>query len=326
LEPEGNAIKTVRALNYLGKSFEFLARYVVLCLGTIECSRLLLLSQIGNAHDQVGRYFHDHIGIRAATLTGAARTAAARMFLPKFKSGVTYTPKLEATQKWQLQHNCNAAMAHFPIVEAEDSPAATIRMLLQSIQRRELPPGVLRRLTSLPSGSMDLLRLAYAAKVLNRRALSKHAELNLNIDIEQRPLSDSRVTLSEQKDALGLPLTKLAWKISEAEQRTIHVFAATVQSALRANSVRNLVIEPHVLELNGIGSSASDTYHMMGGTRMGEKPEDSVVDAGLKVHGYRNLYIASCSVFPTGGSSNPTFTLMALTLRLANRLRARGNA
>jgi choline dehydrogenase-like flavoprotein len=46
-----------------------------------------------------------------------------------------------------------------------------------------------------------------------------------------------------------------------------------------------------------------------------------VVDAQLRVHGIPNLYVASCSVFPTGGSSNPTLTLMQLTLRLADQLR-----
>jgi choline dehydrogenase-like flavoprotein len=54
---------------------------------------------------------------------------------------------------------------------------------------------------------------------------------------------------------------------------------------------------------------------------MGTDPAASVVDATLKVHGLTNLYVASCAVYPSGGSSNPTFTLMALTLRLADHLR-----
>ncbi len=64
----------------------------------------------------------------------------------------------------------------------------------------------------------------------------------------------------------------------------------------------------------------ADTYHMMGGLRMGVDPASSVVDPNLKVHGLSNLHIASCAVFPAGGSSNPTFTLIALTLRLADQL------
>ena len=58
----------------------------------------------------------------------------------------------------------------------------------------------------------------------------------------------------------------------------------------------------------------------MGGTRMSVGPQDGIVDKELRVHGIDNLSVASLSVFPTGGSSNPTFTLMMLTLRLAERL------
>ena len=58
----------------------------------------------------------------------------------------------------------------------------------------------------------------------------------------------------------------------------------------------------------------------MGGTRMSLGPQDGIVDKDLRVHGIDNLSVASLSVFPTGGSSNPTFTLMMLTLRLAERL------
>jgi choline dehydrogenase-like flavoprotein len=61
----------------------------------------------------------------------------------------------------------------------------------------------------------------------------------------------------------------------------------------------------------------------MGGTRMGLDPRTSVVDPNLQVHGVDDLSIASCATYPTGGSSNPTYSLMALTLRLAERL-ARG--
>jgi choline dehydrogenase-like flavoprotein len=60
----------------------------------------------------------------------------------------------------------------------------------------------------------------------------------------------------------------------------------------------------------------------MGGLRMGTDARVSVVDCDLKVHGIDNLHVASCAVFPAGGSSNPTFTMMALTLRLVDRLAA----
>jgi choline dehydrogenase-like flavoprotein len=61
----------------------------------------------------------------------------------------------------------------------------------------------------------------------------------------------------------------------------------------------------------------------MGTTRMGEDPEESVVDAQLRTHDLGNLTIASSSVFPTGGAMNPTLTISALALKAADHVAAR---
>ena len=65
---------------------------------------------------------------------------------------------------------------------------------------------------------------------------------------------------------------------------------------------------------------ASGGGHLMGTTRMGTSPSDSVVDRDCRVHGYDNLFVAGSSVFPTGGYANPTLTIVALSLRLADTL------
>jgi choline dehydrogenase-like flavoprotein len=59
----------------------------------------------------------------------------------------------------------------------------------------------------------------------------------------------------------------------------------------------------------------------MGTTRMDADPKRGVVDENCRVHGVENLYVAGCSVFPTGGTFNPTFTIVALALRLADHLK-----
>ena len=64
----------------------------------------------------------------------------------------------------------------------------------------------------------------------------------------------------------------------------------------------------------------NDHYHHIGTTRMDPDPRRGVVDTDCRVHGVRNLYIASSSVFPTGGFSNPTLTILALAMRLADHL------
>jgi choline dehydrogenase-like flavoprotein len=62
------------------------------------------------------------------------------------------------------------------------------------------------------------------------------------------------------------------------------------------------------------------TWHHMGTTRMHPSPERGVVDADCKVHGVANLYVAGSSVFPTFGSNFPTFTIVALGLRMAEKI------
>jgi len=63
-------------------------------------------------------------------------------------------------------------------------------------------------------------------------------------------------------------------------------------------------------------------FHHLGTTRMAADPRAGVVDADCRVHGVANLYIAGSSVFPTGGCANPTLTIVALALRLADHLEA----
>ena len=70
-------------------------------------------------------------------------------------------------------------------------------------------------------------------------------------------------------------------------------------------------------EINNFSSRA----HHLGTTRMSDSPLNGVVDSNCKVHGMSNLYVAGSSVFPTGGHANPTLTLVALTLRLADHLK-----
>jgi choline dehydrogenase-like flavoprotein len=68
------------------------------------------------------------------------------------------------------------------------------------------------------------------------------------------------------------------------------------------------------------------SLHHMGTTRMSARPEDGVVDGNCRLHGVDNLYLAGSSVFPTGSNGNPTFTIVALGLRLADHLIQRSTA
>ncbi|MEI6160725.1 MAG: GMC family oxidoreductase, partial [Roseococcus sp.] len=80
-----------------------------------------------------------------------------------------------------------------------------------------------------------------------------------------------------------------------------------------------LDFEPAQLAQDMLRDGAYGGHHL-GTARMGHSPTSSVVDAQARVHGIRNLSLAGAAIFPTSGQANPTLTLVALALRLADRL------
>ena len=143
--------------------------------------------------------------------------------------------------------------------------------------------------------------------------------------VEQQPNPQSRVTLSNQVDSLGVRRTRLDWKVGTEEGRSIEVFARMVAREMKRLGVAEF--DPADLKLTGRERGDNGGYidasHHMGTTRMGTDPTSSVVNPGCRVHDYDNLYIGSSSVFPTCGFSNPTLTMLALCLRISDELKVR---
>ncbi len=99
---------------------------------------------------------------------------------------------------------------------------------------------------------------------------------------------------------------------------------ALSDEAQRKHQLLNATAAAWVTDTKPIGEAdLSGNYHFIGATRMSPDPRDGVVNANCKVHGVDNLYVAGCSVFPTGGHANPTLTIVALAIRLADHLRSR---
>ena len=119
-----------------------------------------------------------------------------------------------------------------------------------------------------------------------------------------------------------MPKTVVNWQWGEPERQTFAAYRQLFESQWQAWNYGSISWLESFSSCSDWDANVKDTYHLMGGTRMSKSPADGVVDAQLRVHGVDNLFVASCSVFPTGGSSNPTLTLMQLTLRLAQRLKA----
>jgi len=152
-------------------------------------------------------------------------------------------------------------------------------------------------------------------------------DLALVVRAEQAPNPDSRVRLSDQKDAIGMPRVALDWRLSSLDVDSV---VGLVDAVGRESRRLDLgLVEPAEWLRNGEKRWTSDElvsahpiggFHHMGTTRMSADPRRGVADGWGRVHGVPNLHIAGSSLFPTAGWANPTLTILALALRTADRI------
>jgi choline dehydrogenase-like flavoprotein len=139
--------------------------------------------------------------------------------------------------------------------------------------------------------------------------------------IEQSPNRDSRITLTDQIDGLGLRRVRLNWQINDRDRRTIRTLAMEVAKEMARLDRARVQLAPFILDRPIEMSDIFGHCHQLGTTRMSSDPRYGVVDVNCQVHGVENLYAAGGSVFSTGGGINPTTTIVLLALRLAEFLK-----
>jgi choline dehydrogenase-like flavoprotein len=138
--------------------------------------------------------------------------------------------------------------------------------------------------------------------------------------------STSRITLSSTLDPAGMPLAHLDWRIAPCELRTLRRFALWLRDYLAAQGLHGIDWDPATFAPDDAPLPLlDDARHAMGGACMGTDPLSSVTDPDLRIHGLDNLSLASAATFPTGAAHLPTLPLIALTLRLADRLASTPN-
>jgi choline dehydrogenase-like flavoprotein len=153
--------------------------------------------------------------------------------------------------------------------------------------------------------------------------LPENDDTNLVVStrIEQRPNPNSRVSLSSQTDALGERRLELNWDLTEDEKRTIRVANETIAEECGRLGIGRLQLMDWMrTDSSTWPDDLKGGHHHMGTTRMDKSPGCGVVNENCKVHGVENLHIAGSSVFPTSGTANPTLTIVAMALRLADHL------
>jgi choline dehydrogenase-like flavoprotein len=326
----GDAVLGLRCRNLEGAEHVFHAPTYVLSLGMMETIQLLLQPMEKGQppwqkNEGLGRHVQSHIDYNSAKLVNVDRKRMEQVFPNVYLKRRKYQPKLRVTEERQREDqtlNIAGAISFISLGSVERDirqMKSAARNLLRgnwsAIGVRDTLPA-LRRLPI-------LLQLAYSFYVSHRAYWPQDVTYWLRVHCEQEPRSSSRITLLPERDALGMFRTRIDWQVSALEWRTIQRFTQTAQRALENAGLAKLEPQRELALEDGYRQvTFDDSYHWMGGTRMSTTAAEGVVDTDLKLHGVRNAYVCSASVYPTSGFANPVHTLLALAIRLADHLAA----
>ena len=323
LNESRTAIAAVRVRSFGGRESRVTAGSFVLCMGGIESTRLLLQEQAQGTmpwqtNGVLGQHFQDHIGMNGIPIRKIRQKPPWRYFGYVTSKGFRYHNKMQLRPELQTRlETLNVACTLGPVYKENKGRDRTLNLLRKMVRERARP------------SAAEALRMAFempgvAAHLLSQRCLGEAPEwkdMAIAVHCEQSPLGSSRIALSEERDELGLRRTELTWVISPEEIYSLRTFIRVAAEAFRREGFAEVEIPANFLEDDEVVLAlCGDSNHHMGGTRMSSDPADGVVDANLRLHGVANGYVCSASVFPCSGFSNPTHTMLALAMRLADRL------
>ncbi len=338
LNDAGNRVEDCSVHSLDGKALQVTAGRFVLACGGLETARLLLASRavqphgIGNQFDNVGRYFMEHPrAVYGTVKLTQPQKLPSMLGLPladgMAQVGVQFSEATQSRERllntyltFERHWSDQAAQAYQSFVHSmkillrkgyagerfswSGANLATVPELIYLLAPRELMPHAL-----------------YSAAKRLRQALSRGVRDLIVVNYcEQMPKPQSRVYLGNRRDRFGMPMLVLDWRITPEETQSMMRLHAVVETSLRRSGLGTLEhpVEPFS------DRQYTDASHHLGTARMSADPRDGVVDEQCTVHGVANLFVAGSAVFPTSGHANPTLTIVALAIRLAERLKRAG--
>ncbi|HKV16175.1 MAG TPA: GMC family oxidoreductase [Reyranella sp.] len=311
-----------------GNRFAVRARTFVVAAGAIETARLLLVSTdsrpagIGNGHDLVGRCFMEHPDAAVGYLIPNPEFDRNAFRLYRHQDA---GENLTIEAMFRLNDSTLKAEGLLnAVLRLRDTYRSGMAAAVQSAQiaRRAVHYGV-----PIPGLGRHALRTVLGAPQILRhyatwRSGRQPEIFGIDVMAEQEPTTSSRVRLSRRRDRLGVPMTILDWRLTNRDwssiRRTVEIFGDAVRDA----GVGTVI---STIEAAKDPPAVFGNWHHLGTTRMHNDPARGVVDENCRVHEMANLYIAGGSVFPTGGYANPSLTIVALSLRLADHLKSTTN-
>lgn len=314
----------ILAATLTGRSLKFRARYYILALGGLESPRLLLSSNsvrpngLGNDNDVVGRFFQEHPFFDLGhVVLGNNPACEVRRENTEFEQLVRVAIPETAQRSNGLLNSA------FLVTPATPNSVLEIPETGRAIFKDHQVPSEL---------SNKAINAFLAIKNPLRSLLCSISGANANPDVlsvtwgaEQTPNRLSRVALTDERDQLGMRKIYLDWQLNQIDHDNLLKTARWIGREIGRLGIGRM------RENNWLRESFSDivqshkggNFHHMGTLRISDTARNGVVDANCKVFGMKNLFVAGSALFPTSGFANPTLTIVALALRLAEHLKTR---
>jgi choline dehydrogenase-like flavoprotein len=325
----------------------------VLAAGGIENARLLLASRtpwsagLGNGTGQVGRYMMNHPKAYRGVVRFARPVSSLPFYFGCLHRGFACYAGVRLRESEQHRRRVlNSYVRLEPVFPWTDDEG--VDALVELVKRTRgfyarwkarRASGTVELLSWAETGddsdvgevrrdALGAMRLAARAalhapqvvqylffRLSGRRPRVRAARLRNFMEMEPHPAN--RVTLSDERDEYGQPVAAVRHAPTTTDRRSLIELHRVLEEELRRTEIGRIEDlvgdeEPWPIDL--------DASHHMGTTRMGLDPASSVVNADLRLHDVDNVYVTGGSVFPTSGCANPTYTIVALSIRLAAHL------
>ncbi len=344
----GKDIKKIVCRTLKNNQFSIQAKITILSGGGLEVTRLLLHSNnvykngIGNHSDWLGRGYMCHLNGSLARVK-FNKDLDVIFGYELDRNGIYCRRRLVISKQAQLKHKLlnSYMLLDRPLFSEPEhgsgilSLAFFAKKLFQGKRQKEPAKGKYglywRHFKNILSGSPEILsvlpkwsrsRFVQGRRIPSLIFKSKNNVYNLYYQAEQIPSRENRVSLSKDLDETGMAKLSVNFSVSDVDVDSIYRTHCLVDQELRTQGLGALEFESDDPK-GDIRKHMAVLGHHIGTTRMSSDPECGVVDSNCKIHGLSNLYISSASVFPTSSQANPTLTVIAMSIRLGEHIKAK---
>jgi choline dehydrogenase-like flavoprotein len=326
---------------------------VILACGGIEVPRLLMTSDpagsgLGNRQDLLGRFYSCHVDVIFGRLL--ANGASVAFNFERTTDGVYCRRQLRISEDAQRQHQLLNMVFRLHFSEYADWRHGSAVMSAIFLAKSGLPAeyrAILHHGRQ-PSGTVPTLPhvrnvlkglpqlLKFSSDWILKRQLARRrmpytlvpnsdGSFPLEFNGEQTPCASNRVSTIQDTDRHGLRRVHVDWRLCPSDVDSAYRGFLLLRDAINAGSGCRLELDEAALH-ERISAAPPVGGHHLGTARMASTERDGVVGPDCAVFGLPNLFVASSAVFPTSGYANPTLTIVALAIRLAQQLKRQFSA